>query len=127
MLADKHQQPKEGFHSFHNSPAQRRAKNKFATKMSDTATLSVNLSLDACVASVYRPAMSTSLIQNKLPSFGHRARKIAVGKSLAALLAVACLGSEALAVNLILDGSFENIPGVPVNNYLLFTGSLGDG
>jgi hypothetical protein len=85
------------------------------------------LSLDACVASGYRPAISTSLIQNKLPSLGHRARKIAAGKSLAALLTVACLGSEALAVNLILDGSFENITGVPVNNYLLFTGSLGDG
>src|SRR5437660_9604386 len=63
---------------------------------------------------------------NKLPLLGRRARKIAAGKWLAALVAIGCLGSQALA-NLVLDGSFENIPGVPPNNYLLFTGSLGDG
>src|SRR5260221_9393117 len=65
--------------------------------------------------------------RNKLPSLGHRARNIVAGKSLRTLVAIAWFGSHAAAANLLLDGSFENIAGVPDNYYSLFTGSLGDG
>jgi hypothetical protein len=56
----------------------------------------------------------------------HTTWRVCKCRLLAVLAALTSLASQA-ASNLLLDPSFEAVGGVPTNNYLVFTGSLGDG
>jgi hypothetical protein len=56
-----------------------------------------------------------------------RFQKVVSSKALAILLLIASISPNLFAANLLLDGSFENVSGVPANGYSLFTGDIGDG